>query len=59
METETTTVADEGNPLNGMDPEMAAHPQPVFKVMRDEMPVMEIELGSSRGVMLSRKAEID
>ena len=59
METETTTVADEGNPLNGMDPEMAAHPQPVFKVMRDEMPVMEIELGSSRGVMLSRKLEID
>jgi len=59
METETTTAADEGNPLNGMDPEMAAHPQPVFKLMRDDMPVMEMDMGSSRGVLLSRKAEID
>ena len=59
METETTTAADEGNPLNGMDPEMAAHPQPVFKLMRDDMPVMEMDMGSGRGVLLSRKAEID
>ncbi len=59
METETTTAADEGNPLSGMDPEMAAHPQPVFKLMRDDMPVMEIDMGSSRGVLLSRKVEID
>jgi cytochrome P450 len=59
METETTTTADEGNPLNGMDPEMAAHPQPVFKLMRDDMPVMEVEMGSGRGVLLTRKAEID
>ena len=59
METETTTTTDEGNPLNGMDPEMAAHPQPVFKLMRDDMPVMEVEMGSGRGVLLTRKAEID
>ncbi len=59
METETTTTADEGNPHNGMDPEMAAHPQPVFKLMRDDMPVMEVEMGSGRGVLLTRKAEID
>ena len=59
METETTTAADEGNPLNGMDPEMAAHPQPVFKLMRDDMPVMEMDMGSGRGVLLSRKVEID
>ncbi len=59
METETTTAADEGNPLNGMDPEMAAHPQPVFKLMRDDMPVMEMDMGSGRGVLLSRKLEID
>ncbi|MGO8825985.1 MAG: cytochrome P450 [Acidimicrobiales bacterium] len=42
-----------------MDPEMAAHPQPVFKLMRDDMPVMEVEMGSGRGVLLTRKAEID
>ena len=59
METETTAAADEGNPLNGMDPEMAAHPQPVFKLMRDDMPVMEMEMGSGRGVLLTRKVEID
>ena len=59
METETTTAADEGNPLNGMDPEMAAPPQPVFKLMRDDMPVMEMDMGSGRGVLLSRKLEID
>ena len=59
METETTTASDEGNPLNGMDPEMAAHPQPVFKLMRDDMPVMEMDMGSGRGVLLSRKVEID
>ena len=59
METETTTAADEGNPLSGMDPEMAAHPQPVFKLMRDDMPVMEMDMGSGRGVLLSRKVEID
>jgi cytochrome P450 len=59
METETTMAADEGNPLSGMDPEMAAHPQPVFKLMRDDMPVMEMDMGSGRGVLLSRKLEID
>jgi len=63
METETETEADtsveEGNPLSGMDPEMAAHPQPVFKLMRDDMPVMEMDMGSGRGVLLSRKEEID
>jgi cytochrome P450 len=44
-----------GNPMDGMDPEMAAHPQPVFKAMR-EVPVMPLE---GMGVLLSRKAEID
>jgi cytochrome P450 len=59
METDTSTSADEGNPLSGMDPEMAANPQPVFKLMRDDMPVIEIDMPSGRGVLLSRKGEID
>ncbi len=59
METETDTSVEEGNPLSAMDPEMAAHPQPVFKLMRDDMPVMEMDMGSGRGVLLSRKEEID
>ncbi len=44
-----------GGPFDGMDPEMAAHPQPVFKLMRED-PVMALE---GMGVLLSRKAEID
>ena len=52
---DTPTGADSGNPMNGMDPEMAANPQPFFKLMRDE-PVMVLE---GMGVLLSRKAEID
>jgi cytochrome P450 len=59
MEIETDTSVEEGNPLSAMDPEMAAHPQPVFKLMRDDMPVMEMDMGSGRGVLLSRKEEID
>ncbi len=60
METETATdtPADDGSPFAAMDPEMAAHPQPIFKAMR-EVPVMPIDLTAGRGVLLSRKAEID
>jgi cytochrome P450 len=59
-DTETTTAdADLANPLLGMDPEMAANPQPVYQFMREE-PVMPIELpGHRHGVLLSRRAEID
>jgi cytochrome P450 len=59
-EMETTTEADGGgeNPLSGMDPEMARNPQPVFKMMREE-PVMSMDLPSGKGILLSRKAEID
>src|SRR5580658_1827740 len=52
---EVEEEATGGNPMDAMDPEMAAHPQPVFKAMR-EMPVMPLE---GMGVLLSRKAEID
>jgi cytochrome P450 len=51
----TTEAPAEGNPMSGMDPEMAAHPQPVYQAMR-EMPVMPIE---GMGVLLSGKAVID
>jgi cytochrome P450 len=51
----TTEVEGSGGPFDGMDQEMAAHPQPVFKAMR-EVPVMPLE---GMGVLLSRKAEID
>ncbi len=44
------------NPMAGMDPEMTANPQPLFKLMRDNMPVLTTEGG---GVVLARKAEID
>jgi cytochrome P450 len=43
------------DPFAGMDPEMAAHPQPMFKVLRDSMPVMPVE----HGVVVSRKVDVD
>jgi cytochrome P450 len=58
-ETETPAAEYGGNPLTAMDPDMAANPQPTFKLLRDEMPVLSIDLGSGPGILLSRKEEID
>ena len=59
-ETETAGSGYSGNPLTAMDADMAANPQPTFKLLRDEMPVLAIDMGgSSPGVLLSRKEEID
>ena len=42
-----------------MGPEMAANPQPVWKMLRDDMPVLPIDgMLSSRAVLLSRKEDI-
>ncbi len=57
-QTEIDTPADDGSPFAAMDPEMAANPQPIFQAMR-EVPVMPIDLTAGRGVLLSRKEEID
>ena len=46
-------AAPDGDPMGGMDPEMAANPQPTYKMLRDEMPVMPVE---GLGVVLTRKA---
>jgi cytochrome P450 len=43
------------DPFAGMDPEMAAHPQPMFKMLRDSMPVMPVE----HGVVVTRKVDVD
>jgi cytochrome P450 len=58
-ETETAAAEYGGNPLTTMDPDMAANPQPTFKLLRDEMPVLSIDLGSGPGILLSRKEEVD
>jgi len=39
-----------------MDPEMARHPQPMFKMLRDEMPVMPVD---GVGMVLTRKVDVD
>ena len=57
-QTEIDTPADDGSPFAAMDPEMAANPQPIFQAIR-EVPVMPIDLTAGRGVLLSRKEEID
>lgn len=44
------------SPFAGMDPETAANPQPMFKMLRETMPVMPVE---GVGVVLSGKTEID
>jgi cytochrome P450 len=44
------------NPMTGMDPEMAANPQPTFKVLRETSPVMRID---GVGVVLAGRAEIE
>lgn len=46
---------EEVDPFAAMDPEMAAHPQPMFKMLRDEMPVMPVDTG----VVLTRKVDVD
>jgi len=46
---------EEVDPFAAMDPEMAAHPQPMFKMLRDDMPVMTVDTG----VVLSRKVDVD
>jgi cytochrome P450 len=43
-------------PFEAMTPEIAAHPQPMFKTLRDTMPVMPIE---GVGVVLTRRLEIE
>ena len=56
---ETATAADEGqseSPFASMDNDTAANPQPMFKELRDSMPVMPVE---GVGVVVTRKAEID
>jgi len=64
LETTPDGASDEGGyggagPMTGMGPDMAANPQPVWKAIRDEMPIMPIEdLPTGKGVLLSRKADI-
>jgi cytochrome P450 len=53
--TEVVVEITEGNPMDGMDPEMAANPQPVFEAMR-ECPVMRL---NDRDILLSTKEVID
>ncbi len=50
-----STAVDDDDPFAAMDPEMAAHPQPMFKMLRDEMPVMPVDTG----VVVSRKVDVD
>lgn len=44
------------SPMAGMDAEMAANPQLLFKTLREHTPVMRVE---GLGVVLSRRAEIE
>ena len=47
---------DDQDPFAAMDSEMAARPQPVFKVMRDTMPVMPVE---GMGLVLTKRVDVE
>jgi cytochrome P450 len=49
-------VETDGGPFASMDPETAAHPQPMFKMLRDSVPVMAVD---GVGVVVTRKSEAD
>jgi cytochrome P450 len=55
---ETTESAPAANPFAAMDPEMARNPQPVFKLLRADTPVMRIDMPTGPGVVLTRMEEI-
>jgi cytochrome P450 len=56
---DSTTTSDQV-PTDTRDPDLAAHPQTAYKQMRDESPVLPMDLGGlGRGVLLARKEEID
>jgi cytochrome P450 len=62
-ETQTEEAAPAGgygeNPMSGMDPEMAANPQPIFKALRADMPIVSIDMPSgAHGVLLTKKEDI-
>ncbi len=44
------------DPFAAMDPEMAAHPQPMFKMLRESMPVVPVE---GRGVALTMRSDVE
>ena len=56
VEADGATEPAGGSPFSAMDPEMAANPQPVFKVLRETAPVMPID---GVGVLLTGRAEIE
>jgi len=56
VEADGATEPAGGSPFSAMDPEMAANPQPVFKMLREASPVMPID---GVGVLLTGRAEIE
>ncbi|HEX3980986.1 MAG TPA: cytochrome P450, partial [Acidimicrobiales bacterium] len=51
-----TQDVPEQSPFASMDAETAANPQPMFKELRDSMPVMPVD---GVGVVVTRKVEVD
>jgi cytochrome P450 len=56
MDATTAASEDEQASPFGMDDDMAAHPQAMFKALRDGSPVLALE---GTGLILSRKVDID
>jgi cytochrome P450 len=55
-EMEADETPAEASPFAGMDAETAANPQPMFKALRESMPVMPVD---GVGVVLTGRTEID
>ena len=53
---EPTPPVNDQSPFAALDPETAAHPQPMYKMLRDSTPVMPVD---GVGVVITRKLEAD
>ncbi|MEI7858789.1 MAG: cytochrome P450 [Acidimicrobiales bacterium] len=53
---DSPTPPPPSDPFAAMDPEMAAHPQPLFKMLRESMPVIPVDTG---GVALTRRVDVE
>jgi cytochrome P450 len=56
VDTATSDSARTEDPFATMDPETAAHPQPMFKMLRDSMPVVSMD---GMGIILTRRTDVE
>ena len=51
-------MSDQAEPAAEIDPEIRAHPQPMYQMMRDSMPVAPMDMLGREGVIVTRHDDI-